>query len=108
MAQFKGVVGYHVALSRSIHRIMRRGLVPTRGPRSRMLGESLDAIYLFREREAVDDALCNWLGEALPDIPLTLLQVKVPDGATLVETTAEYEIVVANRIPPQNIAVLAW
>jgi hypothetical protein len=84
---------------------MRRGLVPTRGPRSRMLGESLDAIYLFREREAVDDALCNWLGEELPDVPLTLLQVKVPDGATLVETTAEYEIVVANRIPPQNIAV---
>ena len=107
MAQFKGVVGYHVALSRSIHRIMRRGLVPTRGPRSRMLGESLDAIYLFREREAVDDALCNWLGEALPDVPLTLLQVKVP-SATLIETTAaEYEISVANHIPPENIAVLA-
>jgi hypothetical protein len=49
MAQFKGVVGYHVALSRSIHRIMRRGLVPTRGPRSRMLGESLDAIYTYSE-----------------------------------------------------------
>ena len=78
MAQFKGVVGYHVALSRNIHRIMRRGLVPPRGPRSRMLGESLDAIYLFREREAVDDALGSWLGDALPDVPLTLLRVQFP------------------------------
>jgi len=73
-----------------------------------MSGESLNAVYLFKEREAVDDALWNWLGDALPDVPLTLLQVNVPHGATLVETTAEYEVVVADLIPPQNIAVLAW
>jgi hypothetical protein len=40
MAQFKGIFGYHVTMSRSVHRIVRNGLVPTRGLRSRMWGES--------------------------------------------------------------------
>jgi hypothetical protein len=40
MAQFKGIVGYHVTISRSVHRIVRNGLVPTHGLRSRTQGES--------------------------------------------------------------------
>ena len=106
MEPFKEVVGYHVALTRSIHRIVRRGLVPTRGPRSRLLGESRDAVYLFRDRDAVDDALGSWLGDALLNLPLTLLRVTVPKNATLVPTTADYEIVVADRIPPDSITNL--
>ena len=106
MEPFNGIVGYHVALTRSVHRILRRGLVPIRGPRSRLLGESRDAGYLFRDRDAVDDALGSWLGDALPDVPLTLLRVTVPENATLVPTTADYEIVVADRIPPDSITNL--
>jgi hypothetical protein len=44
MAQFKGIVGYHVTMSRNVHRIIRNGLVPTRGLRSRTLGESRSAV----------------------------------------------------------------
>jgi hypothetical protein len=106
MEPFKGVVGYHVALTRSIQRILRKGLVPTRGPRSRLLGESRDAVYLFRDRDAVDDALGSWLGDALHDVPLTLLRVTVPVSATLLPTNADYEIVVADRIPPDSITNL--
>ena len=106
MEPFKGIFGYHVTMSRSVHRIVRNGLVPTRGPRSRLLGESRDAVYLFRDRDAVDDALGSWLGDALPDVPLTLLRVTVPANATLLPTNADYEIVVADRIPPDSITNL--
>ena len=60
----------------------------------------------FRDRDAVDDALGSWLGDALPDVPLTLLRVTVPANATLLPTNADYEIVVADRIPPDSITNL--
>jgi RNA:NAD 2'-phosphotransferase (TPT1/KptA family) len=106
MEPFKGIFGYHVTMSRSVHRIVRNGLVPIRGPRSRLLGESRDAVYLFRDRDAVDYAVGGWLGDALPDVPLTLLRVTVPANATLLPTNADYEIVVADRIPPDSITNL--
>jgi len=46
------------------------------------------------------------LGDALLNLPLTLLRVTVPKNATLVPTTADYEIVVADRIPPDSITNL--
>src|ERR1017187_2454693 len=70
---------------------IRHGGAKARG-RSRPLcsqGRSVPPIGANRkEREAVDDALWNWLGDPLPDVPLTLPQVNVPDGSTLLETTA--------------------
>jgi hypothetical protein len=55
------------------------------------------------DRDAVDDATGSWLGDALPDVPLTLLRVTVPESAMLLPTNADYEIVVAGRIPPDSI-----
>jgi hypothetical protein len=44
MPQFKGIVGYHVTMSQNVHRIIRNGLVPTRGLRSRTQAESRSCI----------------------------------------------------------------
>ena len=58
---------YHVTLTRNVARIMREGLLPRRGSRSRRLGESREAVYLFKGREAAADGLANWLGDELPE-----------------------------------------
>ena len=98
---------YHVTLTRNIPKILREGLHPRRGPRSRRLGESHKAVYLFKSREAAADGLAYWLGEELPEKePVALVLINLPAGILTLDTTAGYEIVVAERIPPGSLTVL--
>jgi hypothetical protein len=98
---------YHVTCTRTVPSILRRGLEPKIGPRSRKMGESLEAVYLFPDRDTVDDALMNWLGDEFPDdAASTMLEVSVPADARLIESPAEFELVVADRIQPDLIRVL--
>jgi hypothetical protein len=100
-------VYYHVTLTHNVARIMREGLHPRRGSRSRRLGESREAVYLFKGREDAADGLANWLGDELPeDEPVALIMVNLPAGARILDTTADYELVVADRIPPENLTVM--
>ncbi len=100
-------VYYHVTPTCNVPRIMREGLLPRRGPRSRRLGESREAVYLFKGREAAADGLANWLGDELPeDEPVALIMVDLPSGARIVDTTADYELIVADHIPPENLTVM--
>jgi RNA:NAD 2'-phosphotransferase (TPT1/KptA family) len=50
---------YHVTLTRNVPKILREGLHPRQGPRSRRLGESRKVVYLFKSREAAADGLAN-------------------------------------------------
>jgi hypothetical protein len=69
----------HVTLTRNVARIMREGLHPRRGPRSRRLGESHRAVYLFKGREDAADGPVNWLGDELPeDEPVALIMASLP------------------------------
>jgi hypothetical protein len=71
------------------------------------LGELHKAVYLFKEREDAADGLANWLGDELPeDEPGALIMVNLPAGAHILDTTADYELVVADRIPPENLTVM--
>ena len=98
---------YHVTLTRNIPKIFREGLHPRRGPRCRRLGESRKAVYLFKSREAAADGLANWLGDELPEEePVALVLVDLPAGILTLDTTAGYELVVAERIPPGSLTVL--
>ena len=54
---------YHVTTLPNAAPIKTQGLKPAIGPRSRHLGETTPAIYLFGTREELDDAVLNWLGE---------------------------------------------
>ena len=102
-------VYYHVTPTCNVPRIMREGLLPRRGSRSRRLGESREAVYLFKEREAAADGLANWLGDELPeDEPVALIVVDLPAGARILDTTADYELIVADRIPPENLTVMEF
>ena len=102
-------VYYHVTPTCNVPRIMREGLLPRRGPRSRRLGESREAVYLFKEREAAADGLANWLGDELPeDEPVVLIMVDLPAGARILDTTADYELILADHIPPENLTVMEF
>ena len=99
---------YHVTLTRNVPKILREGLHPRRGPRSRRLGESHKAVYLFKSREDAADGLSNWLGAELPeDEPVALIMVNLPADTQILDTTADYEIVVADSILPANLTVIA-
>ena len=98
---------FHMTLARNVPRIMCEGLQPRRGPRSRKLGESRKAVYLFKEREDAASSLANWLGDELPeDEPVALIIIDLPSGARIVDTTADYELIVADHIPPENLTVM--
>jgi hypothetical protein len=98
---------YHVTLTRNIPKVLGEGLHPRRGPRSRRLGESRKAVYLFKSHEAAADGLANWLGDELPEEePVALVLVDLPAGILTLDTTAGYELVVAERIPPGSLTVL--
>ena len=77
---------------------MREGLLPRRGSRSRRLGDSREAVYLFKGREAAADGLANWLGDELrEDEPVALIVVDLPAGARILDTTADDELIVADH-----------
>jgi hypothetical protein len=83
------------------------GLIPQTGPRAEALGEGEDGIYLFKTIDDVDNALTNWFFDVVEeDEKLALLEVAIPPDARILSTAADYEIVVADPIPPQYIKVV--
>ena len=54
---------FHVTEAENVASILRDGLTPQIGDRSRELGETLPAVYAFPTAQACHDALMNWLGE---------------------------------------------
>lgn len=54
---------YHVTPIENLPSIKRYGLIPKIGKRSQKLGEPVEAVYLFLNKDEVNDALANWLGD---------------------------------------------
>lgn len=96
---------YHVTTAGIARKILKHGLLPGIGKRSRQI-EKRPAIHLFKTYDDVENALMNWLGEEFGEnIKLALLRVKIPYNAIVVEG-AGYEIVVLSRIPAKNIKMV--
>ncbi len=107
IAEIVAQVGYHVTPTRNIPRIMQQGLVPKTGMRARLLSEPAAGIYLFPSVADAENAIENWLGDQFGEtVPLALLEVKIPPGSTFIPC-ADYEIIVANPIPPENITIIS-
>ncbi|WP_455233043.1 GNAT family N-acetyltransferase [Geopseudomonas aromaticivorans] len=105
----QGRLLYHVTPEANLYSISKQGLLPATGPRSADLGEQEPAVYCFPNREAVEDALGNWLGDRFDeDEPLAILELQVPVGS---EAPAElpgaaFEVVVAERVPPEAVKAI--
>jgi len=97
---------FHVTTQDTLSSILREGLVPLKGPRSSKLMEPTPAVYMFRSRPAMEDAVCGWLGDEFPpQESLVVLEVEVPPASVPPPCPqfGEVEAVFADRIPPQWI-----
>lgn len=107
---------FHVTPASNLPAILKRGLLPRVGERSRDFGEPQPRVYLFPTLTDCDTALGQWLGEwfcdqedmAGEEVALVVLEV---DSAWLPLETAvtevAFEVAIPERIPPCAI-VRVW
>ena len=97
---------YHITPAQNLAGIMETGLVPQLGERSLMQGEEIPAVFLFEELNTVQDALLAWFLEYFPEsAELALLRV-TPEVDSIVESLAQYEVMVYGTIKPNLITVI--
>ena len=91
---------YHVTTADALPSIFEEGIQPRIGPRSEVLGEAERAIYAFATAEAVEDALCGWLGEALPeDAEIAVLEIDMEAAPE----AGSFEVVLLEAVPASLI-----
>lgn len=95
---------YHVTEAENLASIMRDGLVPSIGARSKALGEMRESIYFFPTEEDMNNALSNWLGEEFEDVEIAILNVS---SDSIVEGEVDYEHISKTVIAPECITVVS-
>ena len=94
---------FHVTLMRNVPHIRRDGLFPRLGKNSRTAGEPTPAVFCFKNKEDVDNALSNWLGEALEEEgPLAILTLNI-DALNFETEDDSFEVRVFETIWPSRI-----
>lgn len=94
---------FHCTPISNMESILKDGLIPQIGPRSKKLDEEA-GVFLFASYEACEDALMGWLGSEFEELyaePI-VLKVVVPDNFSL-EEPVEWERVSRVKIEPQYI-----
>lgn len=97
---------FHVTDKNGLTGITQQGFKPSIGPRSRRLGEKKEAIYFFRKREFVDDAVCGWMGDVFPpSSQLYCLEIELPEHIPFSSDPnfGEVEAIVEVAIPPTSV-----
>lgn len=96
---------YHLTTSAGLPFILKEGLQPKIGERSRDCNEQEPAVYLFPTEDDLENALSGWLGEVFPeDEILHVLAVDMSDVPQ--ESVVEWEIIVHTHIEPNRITYL--
>lgn len=89
---------YHVTTRSCVGAILSDGLRPMTGPRSEKLGEPKPSIHMFDDRDMVEDAIGNWLGDDF--------EARGEPEAIVLEVTLEKEAV--SRLVHDGFAHLAF
>lgn len=99
---------YHVTPSENLDSIMSKGLVPQVGDRARKIPGEKHAIYCFPDKNTMEDAVMNWLGDEFDeDEQLALLEIFTTGLKGQVTDGAQYEVAITSAIPPQNIRIIS-
>ena len=102
-------LAFHVTPTANVAKIQREGLVPAVGPRSMSLGEPLPQCYFFvHDIGAVENAMMNWLGDAVDENEsLSLLLVNL-DGLDAQHSPGfDLELTTDRPVSPDRVLVLA-
>lgn len=96
---------YHITPVENLDAILRDGLQPCIGPRSRDLGETEPAIYMFESREDIEAGM-EWLLDAFDaeETPCALLWVDLPAEK---QSPLDIEISWRAPVPAERISVLS-
>lgn len=95
---------YHLTEVRSLPAILRDGLAPRIGPRSKSAQESQARIYTFPDHTSLVDGFTNWLAEEFTR-RTCVLALKVPTRA-LAQDEVAWEATIAATVPPSCITVI--
>ncbi len=98
---------YHVTETKNLENIKNQGLIAQIGQRSLKIKEYKKAVYFFKDIEAVENALENWLGDQFDeDAELALLAVNIPNEIHIFDGAA-FEHYTIKDIEAKNIRVLS-
>jgi hypothetical protein len=97
---------YHITPTRNLSNVMKNGLVPKIGKRSKAFGEPKPAIYFFPDLKTVVDGIENWLAhEFSENARLSLLEITLPPDMD-VYSDVGFERHVYEVIPPNCIKII--
>lgn len=103
---------FHVTPKSNLLAILKEGLIAQIGDRSQEAKEDADAVFLFPNKEDMDNALLNWLGEAFEEEDeLIILQIDLPADFPVkrdADSNGElmYEAYSYKNIPPEYISAI--
>jgi hypothetical protein len=96
---------WHITPSVNVAKIMKQGLLPQIGKRSKSAKEKHKSLFVFPDSISMEDALTNWLGDELEDIPLSILELTIPSN-WLIQHPIRYEEQINHIVPPSMIKIL--
>jgi hypothetical protein len=101
-------MAFHVTPKENIESILKNGLIPQIGYRSRKIEEKNAAIYFFINKEECENALGNWLGDEFDDEnigDLLILEVDVDDKYIRLDSNGNvfFEMVVTEPVGVEKI-----
>ena len=101
---------YHVTPDENFEGIVARGLQLAKGPRSIKLGEPDQGIFLFRDRESLEQGLLSqWMEDFFDyDKPLVCLVVDIDGLKTTFNPDAGFEIICNEPVDVDRIRLLSF
>ena len=91
---------YHVTLSSNVPSILKNGILPSI---NKEMGDK-KAVYMFKSRVELEDALMNWLGEKFPeDKSLSILKINGDGLKVEYDPNVGFEILTPEVVHPSRI-----
>jgi hypothetical protein len=95
---------YHATLKKHVPKIMKDGLLPKIGARSKSAGEKAKAIYVFPDWTSMIDGITNWLGDEIP-YAMSILELTIPSD-WMTHDNLRWEATISQIVPPDHIRVI--
>jgi hypothetical protein len=100
---------WHVTPAGNVRGILKNGLQPRIGPRSKSVGEDRPLIYVFSSERELESAIRGWLGVAYRrGTTLSIIEMTIPlDWLGWSERRDIFENILERPVPPSMIRLVA-